>query len=99
MLTVDAGDDTAFFSKLPVEVKENIYEHALCDGRFFKVPLSITTRNEYTNLPPVCRTNKLERSIATLVLIRNSIIRIKNPLISAFSVDGWIWLMFRRPNS
>jgi hypothetical protein len=76
-----------------VEVKENIYEHALRDGGFFKVPLSITTRNEYTNLPPVCRTNKLERSIATLVLIRNSIIRLKRSIDIGF-LCRWLDMVY-----
>jgi hypothetical protein len=76
MLTVDAGDDAAFFSKLPVEVKENIYEHVLRYGGFFQVPLRIDIAHELVKLPSVCRTNKLERSISTLVLARNTVLRL-----------------------
>jgi hypothetical protein len=80
----DAKKFTGFL-KLPVEIKEKIYEHALRDGGHFKEPLQAKPhfpfkphhlRTPY--LPNVCCINKSKRSIATLVLVRNNVLRLSN---------------------
>jgi hypothetical protein len=79
----------ARFTDLPVEIKEQIYVHVLRnDGHLYFIvhatTLQLIVRNYYRprrlqyprcdRLPEVCQTNKLERTIATLTLIRNAVL-------------------------
>jgi hypothetical protein len=76
-LTQDAGDDDVdHFSSLPIEVKERIYEYALRNGGFFNIPLRVANMVEIPKLPRLCIINKLERSISTRVLARNTVLRL-----------------------
>jgi hypothetical protein len=67
------------FTDLPVEIKEKIYEYAMrMDGQF-NIPIYAAQAKGasfddgvYPQIHATCRTNKLERAIATLVMIRNS---------------------------
>jgi hypothetical protein len=73
------------FLELPVEVKEQIYEWALRKERKFQIPAVLQVapptsfrpeRARFPSLPAMCVTNKLERSIVTLVLVRNTMLRL-----------------------
>jgi hypothetical protein len=69
------------FTDLPVEIKEKIYEYAMrMDGQF-SIPIYAAQAKGasfedgvYPQIHATCRTNKLEHAIATLVMIRNSIV-------------------------
>jgi hypothetical protein len=67
------------FTDLPVEIKEKIYEYAMRMDRQFNIPIYAAQAKGasfndgvYPHIHATCRTNKLERTIATLVMIRNS---------------------------
>jgi hypothetical protein len=86
------------FSSLPLEVKEMIYEHALRAIGCFDKPLRFhlsdchnKDRPRLPLLPGFCLTNKLERSISTLVLARNTILRLSfdiNSILVLRSMDA-----------
>jgi hypothetical protein len=87
---------TRRFTDLPVEIKERIYEHAMrMDGQF-DIPMRVAQAKRasfddgvYPRIHATCRTNKLERAIATMVMIRNSVIYLSRHTDAGFMID-WI---------
>jgi hypothetical protein len=71
---------------MPIEIKEKIYECTLHNEEQFEAPLQLAPCDEldqyppshicFPNLPNMCYINKAERSIAMLVLFRNSGLRL-----------------------
>jgi hypothetical protein len=67
------------FTDLPVEIKEKIYEYTMhMDGQFDMTIYAAPAKNtsfidfRFPCIHATCRTNRLERAIATLVMLRNS---------------------------
>jgi hypothetical protein len=67
------------FTNLPVEIKEKIYKYTMhMDGQFDMTIYAAPAKNtsfidfRFPRVHATCRTNKLERAIATLVMLRNS---------------------------
>jgi hypothetical protein len=67
------------FTSLPVEIRELIYEHAICLSSHLSHPTHVgqltrssITRRHSNCLPAVCFTSKVERQVAATVLIHNT---------------------------
>jgi hypothetical protein len=87
---------TTRFTNLPIEIKEKIYEHAMrMDGQFV-IPIHAAQADGasfddgvYPQIHATCRTNKLERAIATLVMLRNSTVCLRRHTDAGIMTD-WI---------
>jgi hypothetical protein len=87
---------TTRFTDLPIEIKQDIYEHAMhMDGQF-DIPIHVAQvrgasfdDGVYPQIHATCRTNKLERAIATLVMIRNSVVCLSRHTDAGVMTD-WI---------
>jgi hypothetical protein len=82
---MDVAKKPTEFSDFPVEIKEQIYEHAMRNEGRFDLPLQIRFPDlvnspycPFPVLPRVCFINKDERAIATLVLVRNSVLYLRH---------------------
>jgi hypothetical protein len=83
---MDVANTPTGFSSLPVEIKERIYEYTMLIAGHFKValrapPYDRTKRYHpcFPNLPSMYYINKVECSIAALVLLRNSVLYLSQP--------------------
>jgi hypothetical protein len=78
LLIPNAADHLSRFPEFPFEIKEQIYEYAMRNDGCFNIPLRTDFRTGIPSLPGICLTSKLERSIAALVLARNTILRLSH---------------------
>ncbi|KAF1915931.1 hypothetical protein BDU57DRAFT_573385 [Ampelomyces quisqualis] len=83
------------FTSLPVELRELIYEYAMCRGGHFTVPAHAASRTARTrrvfnnHLPAVCFTSRTERLVATSVFIRKSSFRF-SCAVDAIVMTSWL---------
>jgi hypothetical protein len=84
------------FVRLPVEIREMIYEYAMRNDGVFDLPIHVTPRDKSAHLlglnrrvPAVCFTSKTEQTIATGVLIRHSTFRLSHEPHAGF-LSYWL---------